>query len=133
MVAPDSLLEMDLVGPEKGDVVDPGKRIQQRAWPELHKEAKQLIDRVLESRSKRHRMIVTMNQGRRVVLLEVALERPVVGEAERDKRTGGLYRVERHDVSAVMAVPDPHQRFARHRMKCRKLDGSARLGPDVHV
>ena len=62
-------------------------------------------------------MIVAMNEGGRVVLLEVALKGPVVGEAERDKRVGGFYRVERHDISAVIPVSDPHERFAGYRAK----------------
>src|SRR5580658_7834256 len=84
-VAPDSLPEMDFISPEEKYVVDPGKGFAQCACPELQNEPQQLTDRVLKGSSKRDRVIVTMNNGIRIVLLEVALKGPVVGKAEREQ------------------------------------------------
>ena len=47
-------------------------------------------------------MIVAVNDGAGVLLLEIALEGPIVGEAERDQRAGGRYRLERDDISSIV-------------------------------
>ncbi|OIQ75309.1 hypothetical protein GALL_430230 [mine drainage metagenome] len=47
-------------------------------------------------------MIVAVNDGAGVSLLEIALEGPVVGEAERDQCAGGGYRLNRDDVPSIV-------------------------------
>ena len=74
VVAPQPLFEMGPVGPEEQKVVDPCKNLRQCARPWPRDEARQLTDRILESGAKRDRVIVAMNDGARIVRLEIALE-----------------------------------------------------------
>ena len=62
-------------------------------------------------------MIVTMNNGVRIVLFEIALKSPVVGKAKREQGAGCSYGIERDDISAVVGTSDTHELFARDRMK----------------
>jgi hypothetical protein len=58
-----------------------------------------------------------MDGGISIVLLEIALKGPVVGEAEQDQRASCLDGFERNNISAVIGAADPHQRRALDRMK----------------
>src|SRR6185312_3623829 len=117
VITPDSLPEMNCISVEKKYVVDPRKGLSECACPELQNESYQLADRVLKGGSKRDCVIVTMNDGIRVVLPEIALEGPIVGKAEREQRIGVAHRTERDNVSAIIGASDTHELFAGHRMK----------------
>ena len=75
-------------------------------------------------------MVVTMNNGLHVVFLEVALKRPVVGKAKRDRGVSLIHGTQRNDIPAVIGVSDARERLASHRMKVRELNGSSDLGFD---
>ena len=128
VVAPDPLFEMDLISPEKKYVVDPGEGPPQRACPELQNEPQQLTDRVLKGGSKRDRVIVTMNNGVRIVLFEVALKSPVVGKAEREQCVGPSHGTKWHNISSVIGASDTRELLTRHRMKVGELNWIANSG-----
>jgi hypothetical protein len=74
-------------------------------------------------------MVVAVDDGGRIVRLEVALESPIVGKTEREQCIGFSHCVERNDVSAIMSASDPCKRGARYRMKIRELNWIAHFGP----
>ena len=69
-----------------------------------------------------------MNNGVRIVLLEIALKGPVVREAEREQRIGGVYGTERDNISAVVGTADTRELFTCDRMKIGELNWIARPG-----
>ena len=72
-------------------------------------------------------MIVAMNNGGGVVLLEIPLERPVVREAERKKGAGRFDGIDRDDVSAVIGTSDTCERFTSDGVEIGELNGIADL------
>ena len=73
-------------------------------------------------------MIVTMNNGVRIVLLEIALKGPVVGKAEREQCAGRPYGTERNNISAVIGSSDTRELFAHDRMKVGELNRITKSG-----
>lgn len=53
-----------------------------------------------------------MNNGLHVVFLEVALKRPVVGKAKRDRGVSLIHGTQRNDIPAVIGVSDARERLA---------------------
>ena len=70
-----------------------------------------------------------MNNGVRIVLLEIAFKGPVVGKAEREQRIGGVYGTERDNISAVVGASDTRELLTRDRMKVGELNRIASPRP----
>ena len=72
-------------------------------------------------------MVITVNNGVCVALLEISLKCPIVGKAERDQCVSCGYCIEGDDVSAVICAADPRKLLTRHRIEAGKLTWIASL------